>query len=257
MAPIYVYLPKNGKFVAVKTPLQYFTPQDIQKLKAYESFYLPGFIDQLAPFQKAGEAVRALLEMVQRNPIQTNQGRDVVTIQMPQHELDDAVLRVLGPLWSGGARIEPFFLCFLANEVCLPFPGDVLTSAFESSAELFELALLRASLGVFLALHIGYSNPASLTAIRGMMFSDTMNGKSASDSVKESSLLQTLVWKLLTDASTKEISLDSIQAALNLDQTGGKVSRKLLSRLDRVVSDFIEPGSVVGSLFGEKGICDE
>lgn len=257
MTPVYVYLPNNGKFVSVKTPLQVFSQNEIEKYKPYENFYLPAFIDQLAPFQKAGESVRKLFDVAQRRPVQTNEGEQLVNMPMPQHELDDSLLHLIGPLWNAGATIEPFFLCFLANEICLPFPANVLTDAIEMSTELFELAILRASTAVFLGLHIGYSNVGTLTLLREKIFWDTMNGQRAKTRTTELGLLQTLIWDILPTPETKIVSMDLIREHLWRTGSGGKVSSKLLSRLERVMNQFIQPYQVVASLFGEKGICDE
>jgi hypothetical protein len=257
MTPVYVYLPNNGKFVSIKLPLQVFSQQEIDKYKPYESFYLPQFVDQIAPFQKAGESIRALLDVSQQRPVRTSEGDKTVTLSMPQHELDDSVLHLVGPLWNAGAEIEAFFLCFLANEVCMPFSANVLSEAVETNSDLFELALLRSSTAVFLALHIGYSNARTLTLLREKIFSDTMKAHPASSRATEIGLLQSLIQDLLPTPETQKISLDLIRELMWKNNSGGKVSRKLLSRLERVLNQFVQPDQIVASLFGERGICDE
>src|SRR5437899_3275466 len=82
VAPIYVYLPKNEKFVAIKFPLQYFSPAELEKFRPYESFYLPEFVDFISPFQKAGESVRALFDVRQKRPVKTSQGSELITLPM-------------------------------------------------------------------------------------------------------------------------------------------------------------------------------
>lgn len=257
MAPVYVYLPKNGKFVAIKLPLQHFSPAELEKYKPYENFYLPEFIDQLAPFQRAGEAVRNVLEMTERKVIRTNDGKGYVNLAIAQHELDDAVLEIVSRLWNSNVRIEPFFLCFFANEVCVPLTPQTITEAVETNTDLFETGLLRASAGVFLALHIGYCEPRVLSRIYEKFFWDTMNGVRPTRALTEVSLIQRLVWTALPDASTKDISIDAIYELLWRDGTGGKASRKLISRLERVRAEFLNPKVEPRSLFGERGICDE
>jgi hypothetical protein len=254
VAPVYVYLPRNGKFVAIKLPLQYFTPQDLEKFKPYESFYLPEFVDQVLPFQKAGGAIQSLFEVIQKRPVKTSTGTEMVAVPLAQYELDDAVLHILAPLWSVGSKVEPFFLCFFANEVCLPFSTNFLTESADK--ENFELALLRASTGVFLALHLGYTDPGVLTRLRDRFFSDTLDGVRPVQSPGEVALLQQLIWTLIPNSEVKDISLPAIEKLLKTSGTGGKAAKKLISRLKRMTLNFIQSEAESASLYGEKGICN-
>lgn len=254
LAPIYVYLQMNQKFVAIKAPLQFFSPAELEKYKPYKNFYLPEFIEQIVPFQRAGESVRNLLYMQQRKQIRTNKGTESIDSPLPQHELDDALLCLIGPLWRQGIRIEPFFLCFFANQVCSPFPAQTLSEVAEAKSELFELGLFRSSLAVFLALHIGYSDPKILGPLYKRIFERTLQGlKPRRAFVGGIAQLVEIICEILPNETVQTITLEQIQTALGRG-TGGKTAKKLLCRLDRVKNEFIE--NQTATLFGEGGICD-
>lgn len=257
LAPVYVYLRNNQKFVAVKAPLQFFAPGELEKLQPYESFYVPEFIDMIAPFQKAGESVRALLEMNQKSVVRSNQGAASVVLPLSPHEINDAVLQVLGPLWSGGVRVEPFFLCFFADEVCRPIPSNVMVASVEVDVESFELALLRSSAAVFLALHLGYCDLGLLNRLRGTVFEDTWNGKGPAQGFGELAQLSRLLAELLPSSETREIQLDRIREIAKGTSLANRCSRKLISRLDRIEINFHRSLENVASIFGDKGFCDE
>ena len=40
LAPVYVFLKRNERFVAVKAPMDFFTPEEIERLRPYETCLL-------------------------------------------------------------------------------------------------------------------------------------------------------------------------------------------------------------------------
>jgi hypothetical protein len=258
LTPIYVYLPKNKKFIAVKAPLQLFSVEELEKLKSFENFYFPEFIDLIAPFQKAGEAVREILKVRQRRQIRSSGGTSMIPLPMAQHELNDALLRIVGPLWGRGVRVEPFFLCFFADAVCEPLPASILGKAAEQDGDRFELSLLRASTAVFLALHLGYGDVKLLTCLRDRVFqAGTEVGPPIAPLSGELGQLFDLVEAVLPDAETREISFESIRKIQMTIGCGGRSPYKLRSRLNRVRDELMGPKGLEASLYGEKGIRNE
>src|SRR4051812_8298441 len=61
-APIYVFMPKNEKFVSVKAPLDFFVPEELEKLEPLENFYVSSAISNALPFRDAARGVRSVLE---------------------------------------------------------------------------------------------------------------------------------------------------------------------------------------------------
>ena len=264
LTPIYVYLPKNRKFVAVKAPLQFFSPEELEKLRPFENFYLPEFVDLVAPFQRAGEAVRETLKLRQRRQIRTSRGASKVPIPMPQFELNDAVMRLVVPLWRGGVRIEPFFLCFFADELCDPLPPDALLKAAEENVDLFELTLLRASTAVFLALHLGYCDAKLLSCLRERVFREAWpavwpasDGGTIAPLAGELGQILALVQALVPDAEVREVSLERMNETIAGSASGGRGADKLICRLTRVKTELGDTPGLQASLYGEKGIRDD
>jgi len=251
VAPVYVYLPKNLKFVAVKAPLGFFTSDELSKLTPFDSFYLPQFVDSVLPFQKAGESIRELFRVRQQQSMQSNQGAKQVTLPVSSFEMNDSVIRLVGPLWSEGIRIEPFFLGFFANEICGAFTKETLSLASDQSVEKFELAFLRSSCAVFLALHIGLCEPELLKTLRHYVFHQTLSGDSPSAVFGEVGEIANLSVRLVPDLSTKEITLTSLKACPM------QAARKILGRLTRVEADLIPYGTPMPSIYGENGIAHE
>ncbi|MDR3607794.1 MAG: hypothetical protein P4M08_10485 [Oligoflexia bacterium] len=257
LTPVYVYLPKNQKFVAIKAPLQFFSPTDLEKNRPLENFYLPEFVKQIIPFQNAGAKVRNLLTTRQKYGVKTNSGDLEVVLPVPQYQLDDAVLQVTGPLWSKGVQIEPFFLCFFAEEVCDPLPPEKLVRSAEENIELFELALLRASTAVFFALHLGYCDLTALKNIREQVFDNTVFGTARFSNQGETAELVRLIRAAIPSAETRSLSLQRIMELLHEPGNGGKSTRKLISRLSRVNAELIKMDAPAPSIYGEQGFIDE
>jgi hypothetical protein len=254
VAPVYVYLQQNQKFVAIKAPLHYFLPEELQKLKPYKNFYVPEFVDSVLPYQRAGESVRTLLSLVQKSPVQTQNGVELAEIPPPQHEIDHAVLHLIGTLWNPGAKVEPFFLHFFASEVCVPISEKLWTTSHDEDIERFELALLRSSTVVFLALHLGYCQRESLTRLRDESFSASFSGNLPPISTREQTQLIRLVSEVVPDCETREITLDTLLAALTASKTYKKTLRKLEARLQRIQTEMIRADVPAASLYGPKGI---
>src|SRR4051794_31443428 len=61
LAPVYVFMRRNEKFVSVKAPLDFFTPEELEKLRPFQSFFMTEFVDTALPFRQAARRVRAVL----------------------------------------------------------------------------------------------------------------------------------------------------------------------------------------------------
>jgi hypothetical protein len=164
LAPVYAYMKLNEKFVSVKAPLDFFTPGELDKLRTFEAFHLPAFVDTVLPFRSAARSVRALLSWSPELSVKGPR-KDLVALPPASYELSDAVLRIVGPLWSSQAKVEPFFVAAFVNELCELLPAESLTTARDRSFDLYENAVLGSSWAVFLALHLGYVDLAFLNRL--------------------------------------------------------------------------------------------
>lgn len=156
VAPTYVYLKHNHKFVSVKGPLDFFTPFELEKMAPYENFYFTEAVDAALNFRAAGARVKALLSA----PTPADQ------LSTPSYESADSVLRIVGPLWGSELAVEPFFASVFTNELCGLLPNEWLADARERGIDQLETALLHAGLVVFLALHLGFADLDFLTELR-------------------------------------------------------------------------------------------
>lgn len=243
MAPVYVFFQRNEKFVAVKGPLDFFEPDEITKFSQYETFFVPGFVDSLMPFQGAARAVRTALTYVPR---------DGVSAEPASFELSDAVLRLLAPLWgpSGAGSIEPFFITAFTNELCPPISPEILKNSRNQDIEKMEKALICSSMAVFFALHLGHCGLHFLTQFRNRSFINIMSDHVSGSSRQELEELVALCVDLYEKNGTAPLTEEAFNNRLE------RVSRKLRARLNRIRSALATPDGVRASIFGEGGIVD-
>ncbi len=248
ISPVYVYMRKNKKFVAVKAPLDFFTPEELQRLKSFESFFFPEFVDSSLLFRETARRVRALL--IWKPPTK------VVPLPPAPYEISDAIIRMIGPLWGVKIEIEPFFIAVFVNEICNLLPKEILRKTRENNIEALECGIMRSAWVVFLSLHLGYFDLDYLNKIRLEALQNTINndGKSllSKDSTNEASQIIAAVEKLIPNSEVKRISITQFDI-----ETMGVIAGKILNRLNRVKNELIEPNLPIPSIYGGKGFLNE
>ena len=65
LAPVYILMKLNLKLVSVKAPLDFFTEEELQRLKSHEVFYLPKFVKSSVRFQTAARLIRKIITIQQ------------------------------------------------------------------------------------------------------------------------------------------------------------------------------------------------
>jgi hypothetical protein len=262
LAPVYVFLAKNQKYVSVKGPLDFFTDADLERLKSFKTFYFPEFVDTALLFRLAARRVKALMEW---NPTKSLGGHQKDQIELPPapYELSDAVLRILVGLWGveGGvnpeaAQIEPFFVAVFANEICDLMPSFLLYDTREKSVKRFERAIVGSSWAVFMALHLGYCNKAFLTSFRQTVF----------EYVSERNPLPKEIapeLRELAQSSRKLVSSGESDASLfrgitfwDLTCSPTRTAQRLQSRFKRISREMPSPYHEPPSIFGVGGFLD-
>lgn len=236
-APVYVYLKGNEKFVAVKGPLDFFTPQDLEKYRAQEYFYLPEFIQTIQPLKMAAQKVKELLN----------------TTQVP-YELSNEVLQVIGPLWwnypGEGTGVEPFLVTIFVEDLCEKIPQDLILRARERSVEHFERAIYRSSWAVFLALHLGYCDLGFINRLRLRVYEETAMEKISTVARNEVDELIQLVHLSLQSTQTRLVQGDFFRRRIE------RVSQKFTSRFERIRKSLMSRGNHPPSIAGEGGFID-
>lgn len=240
LSPVYVYMPKNNKFVAVKAPLDFFSREELDRLRPFESFFLPESAGASLEFRDAAKRARALMSW---------QSARETELGSAPFELSDAVLRVIGSLWSTGMAIEPFFVTVFANEICDLIPEDLLKAAHDQDVVKFEAALFSSSWAVFLALHLGYCELSFLNRLRLCVFSECMDG------VEPSRFGSSEVEDLVEMCRFSSVEVPKTFSPSDLARDGGRVGAKIASRLKRVELELVHPGWEPPSIYGPMGFA--
>jgi hypothetical protein len=257
-APVYALMKLNEKLVSVKAPLDFFTPEELQRFKSFKLFYFQSFVDSIAPVRQAARTVLSLLSTSPKAAVSSTGGAtpgvatskaDVGLLPAP-YEISDAVLRILAPLWGPTVAIEPFFAAVFTNELCELIPGDVLLAARDKSVKLYEDGILISGWAVFLALHLGYCNLEFLNKLRSRVFSEVSSGvELSSDYVIMDELLESARKTILL----KRFKLVSLDSLLNQDDRN---SQKLAGRLKRIWSSLVNEDAPLATIHGEGGFAD-
>jgi hypothetical protein len=222
LAPVYVYMEKNEKFVAVKAPLDFFTPEELERLKPFQKFFLPEFVDHALPYREAGRSVRALL-LWERDGGNLKEA----TLAPAPYEVSDATFRIIASLWGEGTRVEPFFIATFVNELCDVLDGALLKAARDLDVKRYEEAVFLSSWSVFLSLHLGRCSLEYLNCLRLAIFRATVSG-------------ETPVWRE-DEVELIELARASLEAGAYRSTTGDffdsreeRLAQRLSSRMRRV-----------------------
>lgn len=252
ISPVYVYMRRNKKFVAVKAPLDFFTPEELKRMLPFESFFLPQFVDSALIFRETARHVKTL---IQWSPDKKTAGTDLISreLSLPPtpYELSDAILRMLAPLWESRGAIEPFFVTIFSNELCELFPGETLRWAREQSVDLFECALYRASWAVFLALHLGYYDWRFINSLRNHVFFETMKKTETIKGFGELDELLNYVWLTVESSKTR------LFETRLFNEIPSRITQKLASRIERIKREFPPTHTETPpSIYGPRGFID-
>lgn len=255
-APVYILLPRNEKMISVKGPFDFFTPRDLERLKIGGSFYFGPIFSRVKHFHSVANDIKKMLGW--------NTPNATSVLEPAPYEISDAVLRKLGTTWApvsslngadrdGPIAIESYFAVALVNELCEPIPGNWLEYAREKDPDLYELALLRSGVFVFLALHLGFLDLKMLNAYRFRFFHEAIQifGSLGANPVLISHELAEL--KRWTEhlIHSPEVLVISSE---HFDHSISRVTQKLKSRLARVRKELVDPSAKVAHTYDDGGL---
>ena len=244
-APVYLLLSGNDKFVSIKAPLDFFTPEELDRYRNSSAFFYPEFVKKVLPFRQEALQFKALLRSVDQ--AKAHPAEELENTPSP-YELSDAFLRMAAKLWSEGGVIEPFFASVFAHEICDPFDGSWLLVARETNVMAYDQAILRSGWAVWQAMHLGYLNLSWITALRNSVF------RVSSGLVTDrSEILKLLPERWMRDEAEREIPLhgQGLERAKSATEKG-----KLWTRSERLRTDLITERDVIRSIFGPGGFRD-
>jgi hypothetical protein len=246
IAPVYVFMRINEKFVSVKGPLDFFTPEELERLKSFESFFLPEFVDAALPFRQVARDVKRLVGWEPKIDGEA-------ALPPAPYEVSDAVLRMLGPLWGAGLVIEPFFAAVFANELCDLLPVEKLRVARDEDVVRYERAVLRSGWAVFLALHLGYCDLPFLNQLQQRVFDASFTGVGipAVGRAADVDELLEIAWASMGADAT--VAVRGEVFASHPGRSAQKIARRLTRIQDEAMILETQP---VPSIRGEKGFVD-
>ena len=235
-APLYVLMTSNEKFLAVKAPLDFLSPADLERLRSFENFFYPPFIRQTLPFRITARSALGLLYGARMGD----------GLRPAPFETSDAFLRLTAPLWSPDGRVEPFFVSIFVTEICGPLPAEVAARAREGSFEAYEQAVLKSAWSIWQALHLDYLDGDWLRKLRDRVFEAAALGGSPSHSGADPRWLQGILESGIP------------QGGMHLSElSDGVIRRKLESRQARLLEQFVTANSEKPSIRGECGFIEE
>lgn len=158
--PAYVLMRRNERYLAVRGPLDFFTPEDLERLQSSNVIYFTSFVELADPYEQAGRAIRRILLWLD----------ETASHPVIPFERSDAVVRVLGPLWSADLQMEPFFATLLVEELLGALPSDLLLRVRNGSLAQYDKRLLEASGVVLLLLLLGEADIGHLRRCRQEVF---------------------------------------------------------------------------------------
>lgn len=143
-APVYLYLRKNARFVAIKGTYDFFLPEELQRLAAVEELFHYQKIRELDPIFQCAQKIRGLLQMAEN--------------QLAPFEASDLIMKQLSELMNAGRlqAIDDIFV--LANQVCGQLPTDFLIQNRNKDIVVFEEILKTSAWAVWISLILGNNN---------------------------------------------------------------------------------------------------
>lgn len=268
LAPVYLFLKKNEKFISVKSPLDFFSPDELDRYKkSHDYFYIPQFIQSIVPLQEIARRLRLLLGWKPRSKSK----EQAQPVPPTPYEISDSVLRLIGPLWSETGAIEPFFVAAFVNDLCDLLPSEILYLARDESVKKYEFSILKTDWTVFLALHLGYNDIDFLNRLRLYGFIRSMRWQEGRflknlENQQNVKTYQKILGQMktpelvelfqMTDATFYDPKLRELRHAF-FDQRYERICQKMQSRLMRVGSEMQALINPAPSIYGERGFISE
>lgn len=249
LAPVYVFMKRNEKFVSVKAPLDFFTPVELEKLHPLEMFFLPSSVDASLPIRDSARGIRRLLEW------KVPEGLVNAPLLPPApYEISDAILRVLARIWGPKMKVRPFQIAVFGNELCDLLPGDLLMRTREKSVDLYESALIQSGWAVFLALHVGHCDLRFLGLLRQQIFSRMLDGEGTRPKIRNAPAVD----ELIEGVFRKPMDLRSgSMDARGLEHEQGAFFLKIARKLRRIREVLAQQALSTEELQADAGLGEE
>ena len=230
LAPVYIWMKLNKKFVAVKSPLDFFTPEELAKLSKYETFYLPKFIEESIRFQTAARLVKNILTL------------EAGDLPPAPFEKSKELISVIAPLWGKSLRLEPFFMSIFTDELCGPLDSHCLLEAREKAVDAHDHGLLLSGAFIFIALQLGRHTHATLVKTRQEIYTRTVQGEEWKSFQTEDDMIIGSLNQMITDF--KMVGLEALHKSQL--EWAAKLNARLQAFEQRKILSKTESPSIYG-----------
>ncbi len=235
LAPVYILMKLNMKLVSVKAPLDFFTADELQRLKFHEVFYFPKFAKSSVRLQTAARLIRKILTIQQSE------------LSSAPFEISKESFSALSELWGKQIQVEPFFMGIFADEFCQPLNQEKMLWARENAVINHDHGLLLSGAAIFVALHLGWFDVKFLNDQRNRIYERTVQGEEWSNPNSEFEYIVSDLNKLLH--SDKSLNLQ------NLKLIKSEWAQKLASRLLFLKNKNTNFTYGSASIYGEEGFA--
>jgi len=235
LAPVYVLMRLNHKLVSVKAPLDFFLPDELERLKRYEMFYIPKFVQLSVQFQTAARVMKNVLHS------------EIAGLKPAPYEVSHEILSLIAPLWGKELQVEPFFMAIFAHELCEPLTPEQIVWAREQAVVRHDLGLMLSGAFVFIAAHLGWQDFEALTQARNDIYVRTVTGEEWDDPKNELELMVSGLNVLLSQ--NRSVSCDALEGI------GDEWARKVSARIRTFVRYRGLPKRSSPTIYGDEGFA--
>jgi len=226
LGPVYVFMKRNEKFVSIKSPLDFFTPEELASFERFEVLYLPKAVAEVSGYQTAAKLVRGIIT--------------ASNTEFPPapFEVSDEVIKVIAPAWGKAVEISPFCAAIFTDELCGALSHEDLTFGREHAVVRHDLGLLLSGFLIFVLVHLGWFDLELLKTIRAETYARTIRGEEWSEPKN--------YWEGINRDLITLLDSRSFLSAISLLSIEKEWAMQLRGRLERVSenSDFFEAGNL-------------
>ena len=165
LAPVYVFMKRNEKFVAVKAPLDFFTPEELESFSNYSTFHLPKSVAAITPVQTSARVVRGIFSKL-----------DAV-FPPPQFEIARESMKILRRIWGAEERVDFFSMAIFTDELCGALPSSALLHGRDTAVVRHDLGLLLSGALIFVLSHLGWGDLSFLRSLREEVYRRCVEGE--------------------------------------------------------------------------------
>ena len=226
LGPVYVFMKRNEKFVSIKSPLDFFTPDELASFERFEAFYLPKAVAEVSGYQTAAKLVREIIKASHAD------------FPPASFEVSDEVLKVVSPAWGKSIEISPFCAAIFTDELCGSLSPEDLSYGREFAVVRHDLGLLLSGFLIFALIHLGWFDLELLKKIRSETYSRTIQGEEWNEPKN--------YWEGINRDLIQLLDSRSFLSSISLLSIESEWAMQLRGRLERISenTDFFEMGAL-------------